>query len=110
MPPQSKSDLAELWMVLHQSAASFQRARNQLCHHEHFIGNIVLGSKSFQTGGREAEARVIIRVPQHNDDAVAKALALFEAFPYQLRADSLILVFRQDRHRRKTHRGENAVL
>jgi hypothetical protein len=100
------SNFAELGMILHQSATAGQCAFGEFRHHEHFIGNIVLGSKSFQTRGHKAEARIIVRMPEYYDDVFAKAAALFQTSPNKPRTDSLILLFRQYCHRRKPHRRE----
>ena len=49
-------------------------------------------------------------MPQHYDDVFSKAPAFSQTFSNKLRADPLILVFRQDCHRPKPYRSESAFL
>lgn len=47
----------------------------------------------------ESEAGVIPGMSDDNDDFMAKIAASSESFPCELRADSLVLEFWEDRHR-----------
>ena len=68
-------------MIPNQSAPSAERVLSELRDLEHIVWNIVLRSKAFPASGYEAKPRVIFRMPEHNDDVMAKALAVLQTFP-----------------------------
>src|SRR5687767_7733819 len=102
------SDLPELRRVPHDPPAPGQRAASQLGDHEVLVRRGELAPDAFGRRGAEAEARVVFRVAEHEDDLVAEPRALPQTFAHERRADAAPLTFGEDGHRPQTHRAPDA--
>jgi len=90
--------LRKLWRVSYV-ATGCQRARAQLCGHEHLIRHVELALEPEAAAALKPEAWIVCRVPYHDDRLVPHAAASLETAPDQLGANALVLPGRTHGHR-----------
>jgi len=91
--------LAKLRLVLHRPAFASQCPRLKLQNHKRAFGGIKLAFEAEDSGGSEAKAMLIVRMPEDDYRLVAESPALLNPDSNQSRADAPFLMGRQDCHR-----------
>ena len=84
--------------VLDDAGHAFERARDELEHEEGFARAFERRLDAAFVRGSEAEARVVLGVPQHDDDSEPEPSGLVETVPNERRTDASALVLREDGH------------
>ena len=90
-------------MVLDRARNSSQETGLQLSNQKGFLRRVVFAADAKVHRRREAEARVIPRVPQDYYCADGETPAMLETSAHESRANASPLVRRCDSHRREAH-------
>lgn len=79
-------------------------------YHEGLVGDSVpLTSQAERRGEFEAEARVVLRMPQHNDERTGSFLQHLETTVHEQRANAAPLAIWRYCHRRQTHSRDSVL-
>lgn len=79
-------------------------------YHEGLVGDSVpLTLQAERRGKFEAEARVVLRMPQHNDERTGSFLQHLETVAHEQRANASSLAIGRYRHRRQAHALDHAI-
>src|SRR5262245_45394199 len=102
--------LVELVAIPGDARGPRHGARIQHRDHERGVGNAgPLAHETVVRPGFEPEPRVVLRVPDHDDERTVTFTQGIEAAPHELRANALTLAVRQHRHRPQTHSHDPPV-